>query len=297
MGRTIGVLAAEHIAAGLVEDGRLAGPMRVFPEADDELESLGGLPAEEIASAIADEVAALAGGREVDAVGVGFAGVVRNGAVMEAPNLPQTKGHDLGGAIAARLGELGVAAPVRLVNDADAVAAGVAARHGHLDRFIRVWTLGLGIGFGRYPEAEGVWEGGHTVVSLDPKETFCGCGGAGHVEGVMGHRAMRLRFLDLEPEEVFARAKTGEARCVEFVKLWHRALAAATATAVHMEGPGKFFVSGPNARFVDLGLLYAYIHEMVKMSTLQDTSVEIVSTGDEVAVLGAAVSAERAGQG
>jgi len=32
-------------------------------------------------------------------------------------------------------------------------------------------------------------------VTLDPKENFCGCGGRGHLEGILGYRAMRLRFL------------------------------------------------------------------------------------------------------
>ena len=64
----------------------------------------------------------------------------------------------------------------------------------------------------------------------------------------MGHRAMRLRFLDMEPEEVFEQAREGDARCVEFVVLWHRALAAATATSIHMEGPGQFFFTGRNMR-------------------------------------------------
>ena len=90
------------------------------------------------------------------------------------------------------------------------MAAGIAATRGQLEKLIRVWTLGQGIGFGRYPHSEGVWEGGHMVVTLDPKEAYCGCGGRGHLEGIMGHRAMRLRFLDLEPEEVFANAEAGE---------------------------------------------------------------------------------------
>jgi len=34
------------------------------------------------------------------------------------------------------------------------------------------------------------------------KESLCGCGGRGHLEGILGHRAMRMRFLDLEPDEV-----------------------------------------------------------------------------------------------
>ena len=173
------------------------------------------------------------------------------------------------------------------------MAAGIAATQGKLDKRIRVWTLGNGIGFGRYPWEEGVWEGGHCVISLDPKENFCGCGGQGHLEGLMGHRAMRLRFLDMEPEEVFDNARAGDARCDAFVKLWHRALAAATATSIHMDGPGKFFISGPNARFIDRGLLNIYLQEMVKMSPLQGSAFEVVSTSDEIGIIGAAVNAER----
>ena len=110
-----------------------------------------------------------------------------------------------------------------------------------------MWYLGDGIGFGRYPHGEGVWEAGHTVVTLDPKERFCGCGGLGHLEGIVGNRAMRLRFLDMEPEEVFAAARAGDPRASEFANLWHRALAAATATSVHLEGAGRFYIAGPNA--------------------------------------------------
>ena len=61
----------------------------------------------------------------------------------------------------------------------NAFATGIAAVHGKLDTVVRVWTLGVGIGYGRYPYSEGVWEGGHTVVSLDKNEKFCGCGGRG----------------------------------------------------------------------------------------------------------------------
>src|SRR5437660_470046 len=83
----------------------------------------------------------------------------------------------------------------------------VVGREWKLGHMIRVWTIGVGIGHGRYPFAPGVWEGGHTVVTLEDKETYCGCGGRGHLEGIMGYRAMRLRFLDMEPEEVFETAK------------------------------------------------------------------------------------------
>jgi glucokinase len=129
------------------------------------------------------------------------------------------------------------------------------------------------------------------VVTLDPKETYCGCGGRGHLEGIMGYRAMRLRFLDMEPEEVFAAAKKGDARCMDFVRLWHRGLGAATATSIHLGGPGRFYYTGLNVRFLDLNLLKEYLWQMVKMSPLQSYSLEVVPDDPKVAVIGAAASA------
>jgi hypothetical protein len=39
-----------------------------------------------------------------------------------------------------------------VANDADAIAAGVAVSRGHIDQLIRVWTIGNGIGYGRWPK-------------------------------------------------------------------------------------------------------------------------------------------------
>src|SRR5216684_6727589 len=138
---------------------------------------------------------------KIAAVGIGFPGIIQNGVVEESPNLQQVKGFALQGALSSSLKGKAAGVPVRVFNDADAMAAGIAATQGKLNQLTRVWTLGNGIGFGRYPASEGVWEGGHTVVTLDPKESFCGCGGKGHLEGILGRRSMRMRFLDLEPEE------------------------------------------------------------------------------------------------
>ena len=129
------------------------------------------------------------------------------------------------------------------------------------------------------------------VVSLDPKEQFCGCGGVGHLEGIMGTRSMRKRFLDMEPDEVFANAKEGDERCMKFARLWHRALAAATACSIHMMGPGRFFITGPNSRFLDVDLLSRYVYDMVKMSPLQGSVFEVVPANDSIAIIGAAVNA------
>jgi glucokinase len=293
MSQLIGVIAVEHIAAGLVEKNLASGPLHVYPDknADDALIEM---PAEEIVERIAVLIRAAGAGQEVAAVGVGFPGIIKEGVIEDSPNLQQMKGQNLATSLRSKLKESGLDASVSVFNDADVMAAGVAATRGELDRLIRVWSLGGGVGYGRYPQTNGVWEGGHMVVSLDPKEQFCRCGGRGHIEGIMGERAMRLRFLDLEPDEVFAHAREGDKRCIEFVQLWHRALAAATATSVHLDGPGKFYITGPNAVFVQLGLLDLYLNEMVKMSPLQGSMFEIAPASDELAVIGAAVSAGQA---
>jgi glucokinase len=294
MPRSIGVVVSEHIAWGIVEGDSVRGAISVYPAEGEGADLLHAMPCDELVKRIADEIKALAEGEALEAVGLAFPGIVRGGAIEESPNLHQLKGVPMEQMMRAALAERHVeCAKVGISNDADVVAAGIAAKHGKLDQLVRVWMLGNGIGFGRYPEAPGVWEGGHTVVTLDPNEKFCGCGGRGHLEGIMGHRAMRLRFLDLEPEEVFAAAKEGDPRCVEFVLLWHRALAAATASGIHMSGPGKFYISGRNARFVNVDLLNRCVQEMVKMSSLQGYVFEVVTKSDEVAVVGAVVNALR----
>lgn len=290
---TIGVLAAEHVAVGLVENYQLSGNLRVFPSKDDDWDYLGELPPEEITRCLAEQIEVIGAGKDITAVGVGFPGIIHDGVITESPNLQQMKGQNLGEQLSALLRQRDWNVPVHVLNDADAMAAGVAASRGLLDQQIRVWWLGNGVGFGVYPPIPGAGEGGHVVVTLDPKEEFCRCGGRGHLEGIVGNRAMRLRFFDLEPEEVFENSRTGDQRCAEFVKLWHRALAAATANTIHLSGPGKFYISGPNARFVQLGLLDMYVHEMVKMSPLQGSSFEVVATSDEIAVIGAAASAQQ----
>lgn len=290
MGSAIGVLVAERIAAALVNDHRISSAVETFPENNSGSDVLQGMPSEVIVQHIVDVLKPLLSGAQPSAIGLGFPGIVRNGAIEDSPNLIQLKGVHIQNMLREALGPVAAGIPIAIFNDADVVAAGLAATRGHLDRLIRVWTLGNGIGFGRYPFQEGVWEGGHLVVTLDAKEHFCGCGGKGHLEGIMGQRSMRLRFMDLEPEEIFEHAKQGEHRCVDFVKLWHRALAAATANCIHLEGCGKFFITGMNSKYLNTTLLGEYLHEMVKLTPLQGYSLEIVPGGEEIALIGAAVN-------
>jgi glucokinase len=296
MTTAIGVVITEHIVAGRLQDQRITGNPLRYPIEADQKDALAALPASELVELLATQIETLAGAEAepVDAIGIAVPGIIRHGVVEDSPNLTQLKGMRLADELGRVLSARGIAAPVHIANDADAIAAGVAATRGQLNKLTRVWTIGNGIGYGRWPYVEGVWEGGHTVVSLDPKERFCGCGGVGHLEGIMGYRAMRMRFLDLEPEEIFAQAKQGDQRCREFVDLWHRALAAATASFIHLAGPGRFYFTGHNVGFLDLAILRPHVESMVKMSTLQSFSLEILPEDDQTALLGAGVSAIRA---
>jgi predicted NBD/HSP70 family sugar kinase len=294
--KTVGIIMSRRVVSGLIVDHKLSGPLYYFPE-DPEDDAIVELPTDGVVEKICEQILAAAqGATDIGVVGVALPGLIRQGVVEEAPNLPQLKGARIQELLTQALKTHGLNAEVIIMNDADAVATGLAARYGQLDKLIRVWTLGTGIGYGRYPLSEGVWEGGHSVVTLEDKENYCSCGGRGHLEGIMGHRAMRLRFLDMEPEEVFEAAKRGDARCLEFKKLWHKALAAATSTTFHMTGPSKVYLTGLNVHFVDLPMLKDYVRQMVTMSPLQSYSLEIIPANEElaeIAVIGAGVTAEQ----
>ncbi len=296
MTTAIGIVMTDHIVAGRLEDQRLTGDRLRYPETSDDLDVISAIPGSDLVEMLAAQIATLVGSgpAAVEAIGVAVPGIIIQGVVEDSPNLPQLKGMRLAFELSKALAGRGIEAPVHIANDADAIAAGVAATRGLLNKLTRVWTIGKGIGYGRWPYVEGVWEGGHITVTLDPKEKYCGCGGVGHLEGIMGYRAMRMRFLDLEPEEVFAQARQGNARCREFVDLWHRALAAATASFIHLAGPGRFYFTGHNVGFLDLSLLRSHLETMVLMSPLQSYGLEVLPPDDETALLGAGVSALRA---
>jgi predicted NBD/HSP70 family sugar kinase len=276
----------------VVDQDHLSGTVRIYPEPGHPDDNLRVMPADELAQRMCEQIVLVARDAEIAAAGIGFPGILAAGVVEDSPNLQQFKGFHLQEMLAAGLAREGFRFPVSVLNDADAIAAGIAATRGQLERLVRVWYLGDGIGYGRYPRTGQPGEGGHMVVTLDPRERYCGCGGIGHLEGIMGQRAMRLRFLDLEPDEVFANAEAGDARCSEFVRLWHRALAAASACCIHLEGAGKFFITGPNAEFLDTTLLSQYLQEMVTLSPLQGSFFEVLpTTHHELAIIGAATAA------
>ncbi len=159
MTTAIGVVITEHIVAGRLEDQRLTGTLLRHPSDTDEPDALTAMPGSELVELLARQIETLARSEAapVDAIGVAVPGIVRQGVVEDSPNLTQLKGMRLAEELTRVLAGLGIEAPVHIGNDADAIAAGVAATRGQLNKLTRVWTIGNGIGYGRWPYVEGVW--------------------------------------------------------------------------------------------------------------------------------------------
>src|SRR4249919_825909 len=125
MGKLVGVHVVQRISAGLVDGNKVVGGVRSFPEKGATHDALLSMPADDIAMTIAMQVKAVAKGEKLDAVGIGFPGIIRNGIAEESPNLQQMKGFLLGSAVELALAKDGSKIPVGLFNDADATAAGI----------------------------------------------------------------------------------------------------------------------------------------------------------------------------
>ena len=113
MAKIVGVTLSDRVVAGLIVDHQLSGPLRYFPELQDDGYALVEMPTEEIVRTLCDQVMLAAGDeKDIAAVGIGLPGLVRNGVVEEAPNLPQLKGARIAESLSAQLLEQGLNASV-----------------------------------------------------------------------------------------------------------------------------------------------------------------------------------------
>ena len=298
---SIGLVMTEHIVAGRLTgwlgQQKLEGERMRYPADVEESEALIGVPKGELYEVLCSQIVPLIAGAggPVAAIGVAVPGIVRNGVVEDSPNLAQIKGVRLADALgevlkahkASSLPSTCSTTPTQSPPDSPRPAAISTALSASGPSATASATAA-----GPRPTASG--RAATRSSRSTQKSAICGCGGVGHIEGIMGNRAMRLRFLDLEPEEVFANAKAGDQRCREFVDLWHRALAAGTASAIHLGGPGKFYFTGLNVDYLELQVLRGFLEGMVKMSPLQSYSLEVLKEDDGIGILGAGVAAMRA---
>src|SRR5471032_2773635 len=134
---SLGIIFAQRIYAGLIINHQLASPLLAHPpgNAEDDDDFIVEMPTEAVIAAIGDLALKAAAGHEssITSVGLAIPGLVRNGVVEEAPNLPQFKGARVQELVSAHLAARGITAKVTILNDADAVAAGLASQRGHLD--------------------------------------------------------------------------------------------------------------------------------------------------------------------
>jgi glucokinase len=123
----------------LVVDDSVSGPLIVNPEDSDDTDSLQGVPGDVIVARIAEQVSRLDLTVAPSHVGLAMPGIIRGGVVEDSPNLAQLKGLQMQTLITDVLAPQIGKVPVSIINDADAMAAGMAAARGHLDRLIRLW--------------------------------------------------------------------------------------------------------------------------------------------------------------
>src|ERR1700675_3530458 len=134
MPRSIGVVVSEHIAWGVVDGDSVVGEISLYPSEGSGADLLQVMPSDQMIGRIADEIKALAEGEPLEAIGLAFPGICRNGVIQESPNLHQLKGAPMEALMRAALAERGtICAKLAVSNDADVVAAGIAAKHGKLD--------------------------------------------------------------------------------------------------------------------------------------------------------------------
>ena len=261
MALTVGVdVGGTKVAAGLVdEQGRvLARGRRPTP----------GASPGEVEDVIADLVAELSAGADVEAVGIGAAAFVdaERSRVLTAPNLPW-RDEPLRDAVQARTG-----LPVVVENDANAAAWG---EHrfgaGRGERHLAVVTVGTGIGGGLVLDGalhRGRWgigaEVGHLQMVEDGRR--CGCGQRGCWEQYSSGRALlreaqeiaevqpgyAARLLELgdgrvdgiAAEEVTQAAREGDPAALECFAAVGRWLGQGLADLAAVLDPGLFVIGG-----------------------------------------------------
>lgn len=211
------------------------------------------LSADELVSRLAERVAALREGAEVEGMGVAAPGCRRadGEGVVNVTNLPHIDGYPL----RARLEE---ATGLRTVldNDANAAAMGEARYGAGRDaRRLLVITVGTGIGGGMVVEGavhrvawQGLGDPGHVIVL--PRGPRCGCGGHGCVEALASVPAILRRASELGSgsaagiQGLAMAAEAGESAARQAFREAGEHLGIALATLTHLLAPDRILLGG-----------------------------------------------------
>ena len=240
------------------------------------------------------------------ALGIGIPGIVERGGstVLACPNLPELDGFGLGPEMARRTER-----PAFLENDANAAAlaeAWIGAGRGSGN--LLLVTLGTGIGGGILLDGR-IWSGksgyagevGH--IQVDPDGAPCGCGSRGCVETVAGiagwKRGAEARIAAhpsvlagkaLDPANIVAAAKGGDAVALDVVAAAARALGIGIAAALLLLNLDRVLIGGGVAAAGDF--LLERIADETRRRTFpqvaQDCSFKLAELGADAGVVGAA---------
>ncbi len=263
-----------------------------------------------ITAAVDDAGSALA---DIDAIGVATPGIVVDGTVGGATNVP---GWNERFSLVAQLGRL-VDRPIRVANDVNASAAAehrLGAGQGHDDLLVVFAGTGVGAGLildGRLYEGArgGAGEFGHTVVEVDG--AVCPCGRRGCVEAYSGRGAMEAQarravaagratiLFDVMEEMGRQRASSGvflealgrgDELTADLLDGAVRALAAGIASSANLLDVSHVVMGGGLADKLGSWLLLRVQSAMTPMLFLQPSHLAIspAALGDDAGVLGVA---------
>lgn len=228
-------------------------------------------------------------------LGVGFAGMLRGGVVVNAPNLGW-RDVDFGTPLATATGR-----SVRMVNDLSAAAWGefkAGSAQGTSDSL----TVFVGTGVGSAIISGGqlvqgatqvAGEFGHVKVMLEGGR-LCGCGQHGCLEAYMGgakmHEWMLEEGLEGKPADLERMAQEGHPKAKAMYDFAVNHLALAVANYVTCLNPGVLVLGGGVLRRCP-GVVERIRHVVAQRTVASSSAVRITmaSLGDNAGLVGAAL--------
>src|SRR5450631_4141246 len=118
MAKSIGLVITENVAAGAVDESNRVSQLRVFPGPEEDRDTLLAMPTQDLVDLLAGLAESIAAGGPIDAVGLAFPGILRNGEIEDSPNLEQLKGVKIVDLMSKALASRGIHAKLAAVNDA-----------------------------------------------------------------------------------------------------------------------------------------------------------------------------------
>ncbi|MFD5826510.1 ROK family protein [Lentzea sp. NPDC060358] len=229
-----------------------------------------GAGADEVLDRVAELIREHTGGRKLLGAGLAVPGVVHDGVVVRAPNLPKLVGSPLAAKLGERLGT-----EVELDNEANLAAlAHLWPRHLAGADFVHV-SADVGIGAGVvlggevYRGASGfAGELGHVVVERDGVR--CTCGSKGCVEQYAGLDVILREAGRRRLDSLHKALEAGDPRAVRATTEAGRALGVGLATLMNL-------LDVPT---VVLGGSYAVLHEHISAAIQSEMDIRVLAGGE-----------------